>query len=312
MIKRSILFMAIMLPTVMFGQVFRNVTVEKLDGMQPGDHKVAGLSRDGRYVLLTSMSGKGLERISLADGKKVTISELDGAGIQPLLSHDGQLVVHCTDTFGEDHLRRTSLSVTDLASGSTQTLAPPSRQLRGYRLTETHAEAVMEEGPLVRRKARQAAVDVAIEADDRPTVMSRDLQLQVVQGEQTRTLAPNGEGEDVSYLWASLSPNGQRIAYYVSNEGTYVCNLQGEDVQFIAHDCLAPQWYDDNTIVGMKERDDDLFIASSVIVAYTLDGCRQELTAPSQVMLFPYCSSEARRIVCSSGNGEVYVLNIEE
>ena len=123
---------------------------------------------------------------------------------------------------------------------------------------------------------------------------------------------PNGDDEDTRYIWASISPDGTRILYHVSSEGTYVCDLEGENVQFVAFDCLAPQWYDDNTIVGMKTRDDDLTIASSAIVAYTLDGARQQLTSDNDVLLYPFCSSQARRIVCARGNGEMVVLNVSK
>ena len=62
----------------------------------------------------------------------------------------------------------------------------------------------------------------------------------------------------------------------------------------------------------MKTRDDDLTIASSAIVAYTLDGARQQLTSDNDVLLYPFCSSQARRIVCARGNGEMVVLNVSK
>ena len=61
----------------------------------------------------------------------------------------------------------------------------------------------------------------------------------------------------------------------------------------------------------MKEKDDDLFIVSSSIVAYTLDGARQQLTSDDEVLLYPYCSAESGRIVCTRQNGQMVILSVK-
>ena len=246
------------------------------------------MSADGKYAFVTSMSNTGLKRISL-DGNHqlVSISDALGAGIEPVISANGEQVLHGADQYDEQHLRQTSLRFVDLAKGSDGEVMHAQRQVKA---TAKHAQL----------------------AGGRPVVQSQDLMIQLTVDGVTTTLAPNGDGEDVNYIWASLSPSGTRILYYVSDEGAYVCNLQGEEVQFVAYDLQAPQWYDDNTVVGMKTADDGHFITSSAIVTYTLDGDRQVLTDKSLRLMYPFCSCAAGRIMCSSANGELYMLNLKK
>lgn len=304
---RKLWMMAALLPQLALAQVFTQVSVQEVQGSQAGDVRMAGLSRDGRYALVTSMSNRGLTRVSLADGERVTLTEAEGAGIAPVISPDGHAVMHCIDTFGPDHLRRTAVDVINVDARRAERIVQPARELTAYSLQGVLAEVVAD-GQTTRRRVGK----VAETASNRPTVTCTDLKLQVTRDGHTVTLTPNGEGEDVSYIWASLSPDGTRIVYHVSTEGTYVCDLDGGNVQYVAFDCLAPQWYDDNTIVGMRERDDDLVIASSAIVAYTLDGARQQLTTDDDVLLFPFCSAQAGRIVCARGNGQMVVINVSK
>ena len=124
----------------------------------------------------------------------------------------------------------------------------------------------------------------------------------------TKNLSPNGNDEETSYIWPSLSPDGKRILYYVCGVGAYVCNLEGKEVKFIAHDCRAPQWYDNETIIGMNDRDDGKMLLSSSIMAYTLNGKVQELTDSTKRLMYPQCCARQNIIVCSAASGEIFIL----
>ncbi len=304
---RFILIFAALLPAVVSAQIFSSVEVEKVAGSEAGDVRMAGLSGDGRFAFVTSMANKGLVRVSLPDGECVPVTDEEGAGVAPVVSADGQTVLHRCDVLGADRLRQTAIVFNEVSSGRKVRVTEPARELGTYSLSGAVAE-VAADGGTVRRKVRAKDKTEA----SRPAVTCNDLKLQVTVDGITTTLAPNGDGEDVNYIWPSVSPDGKRILYYVSGEGTYVCDLHGGNVQYVGCDCLAPQWYDDNTVVGMKEKDDDLFIASCAIVAYTLDGRKQQLTPDDDVLLYPFCSAQAKRIVCARGNGEMVVLNVEK
>ena len=70
----------------------------------------------------------------------------------------------------------------------------------------------------------------------------------------------------------------------------------------------APVWYDDNTIVGMMDKDDGEFIYASTIVAATLEGTTQVLTDDSSIAMYPHATSG--KIVFSTPAGEAFIINV--
>ena len=278
---RRILLLLMSCSLMVQAQVFRSVRLEKLSGSVPGDCRIAGISPDGSYILTTTQTNKGLRQINLKTGQTKQLMDNLGAGFQPHVSPDGRSIVCRKVTFDEWHMRQTALELLDLEQGTQRQLRAPAREVR--------------EG----------------DGKDRPEVFIEDMQLMITVNVVTKNLSPNGTDEETSYIWPSLSPDRKRILYYVCGVGAYVCNLEGKNVQFIAHDCRAPQWYDDETIIGMNDLDDGKMLLSSSIMAYTIDGKVQELTDSSKVLMYPQCCAKQGIIACSAANGEIFVLRIQ-
>ena len=278
---RRILLLLMSCSLMVQAQVFRSVRLEKLSGSVPGDCRIAGISPDGSYILTTTQTNKGLRQINLKTGQTKQLTDNLGAGFQPHVSPDGRSIVCRKVTFDEQHMRQTALELLDLEQGTQRQLRAPAREVR--------------EG----------------DGKDRPEVFIEDMQLMITVNGVTKNLSPNGTDEETSYIWPSLSPDRKRILYYVCGVGAYVCNLEGKNVQFIAHDCRAPQWYDDETIIGMNDLDDGKMLLSSSIMAYTIDGKVQELTDSSKVLMYPQCCAKQGIIACSAANGEIFVLRIQ-
>lgn len=136
--------------------------------------------------------------------------------------------------------------------------------------------------------------------------INEDLHMLLVHNEKNIVLAPNGTNE--AYNWASISPDGQKILYYVSSRGCYVCDLKGGNVQYIADHCRAPQWYDNNTIIGMHDEDDGKYLTASAIVAYNLQGQKQILVNKEMMAIYPYAAKG--QIAFSTASGDVYLMKV--
>ena len=83
-----------------------------------------------------------------------------------------------------------------------------------------------------------------------PTVTIQDQKMLVTNGESSYVLAPNGD--DASYFWASVSPDGKHLVYVTARYGTFVCDINGENVQSMGR-MNAPKWLDNNHVSGMQE-----------------------------------------------------------
>ena len=259
-------------------QVLKVVSMQQLTSPSDMDVKVAGVSPDGDYVLLTTGSNKGLQRYDVATKTTTVLSEAEGASYNVQISADGQEVVYRETTVGRDQLRRNNIVRKNF-----------TRQRRN----------VIARG--------QRDMDKMATTDAKATVTISDRLMVLHQNGTDKTLAPNGT--DKSYIWASISPDGTKLCYYVCGEGCFVSNIDGTNPQFIAHACRAAKWYNDNTLVGMADEDNGEFITASAIVAYTLDGRRQVLTDNTMIAMYP--SVAKNLIVFGTEDGSTYMLNVK-
>jgi hypothetical protein len=137
--------------------------------------------------------------------------------------------------------------------------------------------------------------------------INSDLHMVLTQGNKTTVLTPNGVDE--AYNWASLSPDGTKILYYVSGKGCYTCDLHGSDIHYIALDCRAPQWYNNHIIVGMHDEDNGKWMTASAIVAYNMQGDKQILVNKENMAVYPYAADG--KIAFSTIYGEIYLMNVK-
>ena len=276
--KKIFLSLALAISMMASAQVFEVGQLTKLNTPTDTDVKMAGVSADGSYVLITNGSNHGLRRYDVATGKTTTITNAPGAGYNVQISKDGQELVYRETKFDEQGLRKNDIIRLDLATAKTATVAKAQRDMMAMVSTSSN---------------------VSVSINDRKIVLTKN--------GKNIVLAPNGSRE--SYIWPSISPDGQKLCYYVCGNGCWVSNLDGSGKQYIGRDCRAAQWYDNNTIVAMADEDDGHFTTASAIVAYTLDGKKQVLTNDSMIAMYPYVANNL--IVFSSLEGETYMLNVK-
>ena len=274
--KKVYLFLALAIPMMASAQLMEVTSTERVAAS--ADAKVAAFSPNGDYLLLTNTSNQGLQRFDLASKKTTTITKADGAGYNVKIAQDGNQIVYREVTLDATKSRLSNIVRVDLAAKTTQVVAKKQQHL------------------------------AAMVADaDRPSVSIKDRQLMMTKNGKTIVFSPNGE--QYSYHWASLSPNGKKVAYYISSVGCFVCDIDGSNIQFIGHNILAPVWYNDNILVGCDTKDNGEVVLESVIVAYSLDGKKQVLTNGEQIAVFPQAANG--KIAYSTSEGEIYVMNIK-
>ena len=277
-------------------QVMNVTSIEKVN--LPEQAAVAAISPQGDYLLLTSATNQGLTKLDLSTHQTQVISTAPSAGHNVMITPDGQTVVYRESSFNEKHLKYSTLKSVNLATGASQTLVKPTRDLQGYAIDATSA------GVVNKGKFSKKAVGNT-KAQNVPVLSIKKDQLMITVNGKTRNLSPNGSG--YSYLWASLSPDGTKVLYYQAAHGAYVCDLDGSNVRKVGK-MRAPVWYDDNTIVGMLDLDDGELVYASTIVAATLDGTTQVLTDDSTIAMYPHAANG--KIAFSTPAGEAYIINV--
>lgn len=259
-------------------QLLEVVSTRQLPIHSGEELKVAGFSPKGNYLLLTNDVNNGLLRYDLATGVTNTISEASGAGWSVKISEDGQCIVYRERYMETDQLMKQNIVKYDMSDQKKAIVAKNQRNLNQL----VHANGA------------------------NSVTINEDLHMMLVHNGKNIVLAPNGTNE--AYNWASISPDGQKILYYVSGKGCYTCDLKGGNVQYIADHCRAPQWYDNNTIIGMHDEDDGKYLTASAIVAYNLQGKKQILVNKEMMAIYPYAAKG--QIAFSTASGDVYLMKV--
>ena len=216
--------------------------------------------------------------MDLATQKVTRITSADGAGYNVKIAQDGKQIVYREVTLDVAKSRVNNIVRHSFDGGQRKMVA----------------------------KGQHSLEAMTVEAE-RPSFSVKDRQLMMTVNGETTVFSPNGQ--QYSYHWASLSPNGKKVSYYISAVGCFVCDIDGKNIQFIGHNCLAPVWYNDNIIVGCDAKDNGEVVLESVIVAYSLDGKKQVLTNGEQIAVFPQAAEG--KIAYSTSEGEIYVMNIK-
>ena len=273
MMRKLLLALALGFSMSAMGQVLNVTSIEKVN--LPEQAAVAAISPQGDYLLLTSATNQGLAKYDLTSHQIQVLSTAPSAGHNVKISPDGQTVVFREGSFNDKHLRLSSLKSVNLTTGERLELVKPTRDLQGYAVDATTAVAVN------KGKYSKKAIGTA-KAQKAPVLSIDKGKLMITVNGKTRNLSPNGN--QFSYLWPSLSPDGTKVLYYLAAHGAYVCDLDGSNVRKVGQ-MRAPVWYDDNTIVGMMDKDDGEFIYASTIAA-------------------------AGMIAFSTPAGEAYIINV--
>ena len=274
--KKVFLFLTMAIPMMAFADLLEVTSTQLVTAS--ADAKVAAFSPNGDYLLLTNTSHQGLQRFDLASKQATTITMADGAGYNVQIAQDGKQVVYREITLDATKSRVSTIVRHDLATNKGQVVAKKQQHL------------------------------AAMVADaERPSFSVKDQQLMITENGQTRVFSPNGT--QYSYHWASLSPNGKKVSYYISAVGCFVCDIDGSNIQFIAHSCYAPVWYNDNIIIASDTKDNGEVILESSIVAYSLDGKKQVLTNGEDIAVFPQTAEG--KIAYSTSEGKIYVMNVK-
>lgn len=300
--KKIMLLGALVVSMMASAQIVEVVSVKQLTTTDNMDTKVAGISPDGKYVLLTSGSNVGLQKLDVATGELSVLTDAAGAGYNAQISDDGAEVVYRKTTIGKDQLRRSSLVRHNLATRQEQTVLKETRNLEGFSLHNNTLTAVD------KRKVQRQSLNEQ-KAADMPVVSISNRQLMLTRNGKTTVLSPNGQ--DKSYIWPSISPDGKKVCYYVMNEGCYVADIDGSNPQFVAANCRAAKWYNSYVLIAMEDKDNGEYITESAIVAYTISGEKQVLTAGNMIAMYPYISQDGSKIAFSTAKGEAYLMSIK-
>ena len=143
---------------------------------------------------------------------------------------------------------------------------------------------------------------------EKTIVYTGDRSLSLYRKNDIKKLSPLGEGH---YIWASVSPDQQKILFTLAGRGPYICDPDGNILYDLGY-AHAPKWSPDGQwILYMVDKDDGHQYTSSEIYVTSLDGRKRfRLTEESLIALYPNWSPEGMRITFHSEKGEIFLVQL--
>jgi hypothetical protein len=264
---------AVMLP-VMAQEVEVVSRQRLLEGVEgPAYYPV--LDNAGERLLFTTEGG-ALKLHDFADGVTTVVTQDYVAGRDACFGRDGK-VYFVTQSVGEDHLVYRTGQCYDASTRKADVVTP----------------------------TRHGAMR-AVPAEQGDAAWTEGSRVHVTVGGEERVFSPVDSW--AGYLWASLSPDGQRVAFFAAGKGIVVIDLRGQVVAMLGN-YEMPCWYNNNYIVAQNAKDDGHQFTSSQLLLLKADGTWQtELTKPASMTMQPTCGGG--KIVYTIIDGLLYEMEI--
>ena len=298
--KKLLLFFLVLAQTVLAQQV-NVLSIEKIKTTDTGGYFYPKISPDNQFILMTKGNYSGLYKYSLVNKSLKTLNEDPGAGYKVQISDDGNTVLYNKIEFIRK-LRHNSLISQTIASGEKKVLVSPTRDPLTARMVNSRPVYVRSRNMIKSNSQRRTDNLYVITIENRKMVLYNN-------GNRTE-LTPNGA--ELSYIWASISPDNKNIVYTAAGKGTYVCSVTGKNVTSLGK-LSAPSWAGNKFVVGMDDRDDGEKLISSSLVISSIDGkLRKTLETPAGInAMYPSASKDGSRIAFNTDRGEVYLMHVE-
>lgn len=292
---------AMMLATLsMSAQVFNVGSIDKINtGVSIAKPSI---SSDGNFVVGYSADKGAIVKIN-ADGKTQEIAKGEGL-YNVTVTGDGNSVVFNRPSYDKKHLRKVSLEIADINSGTVNVMVKPSRNLNAGVSVSGSTVAAVENGKM-RVKYVGATKTAAA-----PFASISYGHLQVTVNGTTTTIDPQGRA---SYIWPSVSPDGKKVVYWVVGGGCYVCNIDGTNSKSIGN-LRAAVFAGNDVIIGMNEieNENQQIEASSLIACRLIDGKLQRLTSNNIKAQYPSANADGSKVAFVTTEGELYMISLSK
>ena len=299
---RTILISALLL--VVTATLSAQVSVLAIDKlpMARGDWNAQRFSPDGTKLYLTTHSHDGIWEYQIPTRALRQITAERGVGYEFNVSPDGRKIAFRRQVRAQGRLVRHEVVTRDLKSGAARVVSSGK---------DLSAPQFSQKGVAYAAAGEKIVNASALGPDDVGVLGIENRRIVLQRNGKKVLLDPLGNG---SYIWPSLSPDKTRILAHDMTIGTFVCDLEGKILARLGR-CNAPVWTRDGRwVVYMNDTDDGHRLLSSDIYCVSADGTvRVRLTDMKEKMvMYPQCSPVDDRIVCSTPDGQVFVITYKE
>ncbi len=294
--KTLLLLMGVWAMLASAQQVTVTSTTPLLRGIEPAFYPT--LNQSGDRLLYSDVDANGLKMLDLASQQVTAISNERGAGFDAKWSNDGQVYYVTSKVDEKSRLVYRTGKRYDIA-----------RKASDVVLEAQHGAVHLETG----------TAGIAMNGDRHTFATSPKRGVSVYTTGSQLVVNINGKESRYTpvesyagYLWSSVSPAGDKIAFFAAGRGIVVTNLQGKVLAELGN-YEMPCWYNNDYIVAQNATDDGYQYTSSQILLLKADGTfSHELTPKTSMTMQPTAGGGKIAYTTIDGNLTVITLDINE
>ena len=287
--------MIMLLAAMLLPAVAQEVEVTSLQRLLDGIEEPAYypvLDSTGDRLLFSSENGE-LKLYDFTSNATTVVTRDRVAGNDACFGGDGK-IYFVTQEVGEDSLIYRTGHSYDAESKLTEKLTEPIHgAMRAVPATQ---------GGIV----RALGLNYASSADIGSAAWTEGDRVYVAVGGENRVFSPVDSW--AGYLWASLSPDGKRVAFFAAGKGIVIIDLRGQMLAMLGN-YEMPCWYNNDYLVAQNAKYDGPQFISSQILLIKADGTFQtELTTLASMTMQPTCGDG--KIIYTTIGGQLYEMQI--
>lgn len=263
-------------------------------------------NKDDTKIIFSSAGYKGLFVYQLETKESSIITEANGAGYNPLILNSETILYRTFDLV--EGKKYHSLRLYDLKTGIENTIQKDKRLLKLPK-QNINNELLIVENSVVKKENISEQLLLKNSEPNR-AIYVEDNNLILVYGNETKILNPLGEGV---YVWESFSSDGNKILFSFGNQGTFVCDLEG-NILLNIKDARYPKFSPNGKYISyMNDKDNGYNYISSDILVYSIDLNESfEVTnTEDKIEMFAEWSNDGNRLVYNTTEGEIFITKLQ-
>lgn len=290
-------------------QTLKVKQIEEVKELSEKRQYYAQYSPDGTKILSTTENYEGINIYNIESKQVTKVTEAIGSGYEAKFIDNSNIAYRMDEYI--DNMRYSTIKTKNISTGKEIVYETRQRDvtvpvISGSKLLYTKSTAMQSKTMSAIALNKTKAIEKAV-----AMVESNKLESIVIVENGKRTeIAPKGK---VTYIWPSVSPDGNKVLFTATGDGTYISDKQGKILVKLGK-LDSPKWSPDGKyIIGMEDKDDGHRYISSEIKIYSIEG-KEILNVTGGkcgIAMYPSWDNSGKKAVFNNLEGNVYVAELE-